>query len=58
MSLTIAIGQIGMAFGSAISGIIYAEIGFWGNVMVGAIACFYMAYLINKYIQEPKMALE
>lgn len=58
MSLTIAIGQIGMAFGSAIAGLIYSEIGFWGNVMVGAIACLYMAFLINKYIQEPKLVLE
>jgi predicted MFS family arabinose efflux permease len=58
MSLTIAIGQIGMAFGSAISGLIYAEIGFLGNVMVGTMACLYMAFLINKYIHEPKLVLE
>jgi len=58
MALVISVGQIGMAIGSAISGYVYTEFGFFGNAIIGAIASIAMAILINKYISEPKMALE
>ncbi len=58
MALVISVGQIGMAIGSAISGYVYTEFGFFGNAIIGAIASIAMAILINKYISEPKMTLE
>ncbi|MEQ6118085.1 MFS transporter [Reichenbachiella sp. MALMAid0571] len=58
MALVISVGQIGMAIGSAISGYVYTEFGFFGNAIIGAIASVVMAVLINKYISEPKMVLK
>ncbi|MCV9385595.1 MFS transporter [Reichenbachiella ulvae] len=54
MSLTISIGQIGMALGSGLSGIVYTQIGFIGNAVFASIACFAMAALIQKYFPESK----
>lgn len=58
MSLTIAIGQIGMAIGSGISGILYTGIGFAGNVFIGLSSSILMGFLIHKYIIESKIALD
>ena len=52
MSLTISIGQFGMALGSGVSGYIYSHIGFIGNATLAAIASFMMALLIQKYIPD------
>ncbi len=52
MSLTISIGQLGMALGSAIAGFIYSEIDFMGNATLAAIACMLMAGMIQQYIKE------
>lgn len=57
MSLTIAIGQLGMAMGSAISGILYTELGFLGNALIGAFACILMAYFIGRLITTPLVAI-
>ena len=58
MSLTISIGQFGMALGSGISGLIYSEIGFIGNATLAAIASFVMAFLIQKYISDDKLVTQ
>ena len=52
MSLTISIGQLGMAIGSALAGIIYTHIDFVGNATLAAIACMIMAGLIQSFIPE------
>ena len=58
MSLTIAIGQLGMALGSFVSGFIYTEVDFVGNATLAALACFLMAFFIQKFISEPKLVVQ
>lgn len=56
MSLSIAIGQVGMAAGSALAGVVYeqfGEYGYFSNTILGAIAMLLMAFVIWKYIPEP-----
>ncbi len=52
MSLTISIGQLGMALGSAVSGIIYTEVDFIGNATLAAIASIIMAGIIQVYVPD------
>ena len=57
MSLSIAIGQVGMGAGSAIAGLAYAQFGEYGylsNTALGAVAMVIMAFVVGKYIPEPK----
>lgn len=58
MSLTISIGQLGMAIGSAISGIIYTEVEFIGNATLAALACIGMAGLIQVFLPDHSIALQ
>lgn len=58
MSMTISIGQLGMALGSALAGFIYTDIGFIGNATLAAIASFLMAYIIQKYIPEEGLSVQ
>lgn len=57
MSLTIAIGQLGMALGSAISGFLYTSMGFMGNALLGALASLAMAIVIARSIKEVRGSL-
>lgn len=52
MSLTISIGQLGMALGSAIAGIIYTEVDFIGNATLAAIASIIMAGIIQVFVPD------
>ncbi|MBU2913782.1 MFS transporter [Reichenbachiella agariperforans] len=52
MSLTLSIGQIGMALGSGLAGLVYTQIGFIGNAVFAAIACFTMAIIIQRYFPD------
>jgi predicted MFS family arabinose efflux permease len=58
MSLVIAIGQIGMAFGAGVAGLIYTNVGFIGNATLAAFASFIMAYVIQKHIVDRKLVIE
>ncbi|NND70121.1 MAG: MFS transporter [Rhodothermales bacterium] len=54
MSLAIAIGQVGMGFGSAIAGIAYTEYGYASNTFLGAFVIFVMAFIVLRYLPEPE----
>ncbi|WP_299273549.1 MFS transporter [uncultured Psychroserpens sp.] len=54
MCLMIAIGQIGMALGSGIAGLMYSTIGFELNIITAAIASLIMAMIIWKVIPTVK----
>jgi predicted MFS family arabinose efflux permease len=56
MSLSIAIGQLGMAFGGIIAGILYTEFGFWLNTIISGIAVLIFGILVWKYVDEPTIA--
>jgi len=53
MSLSISIGQLGMALGGIIAGIIYAEYGFWLNTIISGIAVLMFGILVWKFVEEP-----
>ena len=57
MSLSIAIGQVGMATGSALAGIVYekfGEHGYFTNTILGAIGMLTMAFVVSRYIPETR----
>lgn len=56
MSLTIALGQVGMGLGGVLSGIAYSKYGFASNTILGAISVLAMALLLKVYIIEPPLA--
>ncbi|UXX79694.1 MFS transporter [Reichenbachiella carrageenanivorans] len=58
MSMTISIGQLGMAMGSGLSGLIYTQVGFIGNATLAAMASFLMAFLIQKFIPEKGLTVQ
>jgi predicted MFS family arabinose efflux permease len=53
MSLTIALGQIGMGLGGAAAGWIYTDWGYAGNTMIGAVFILSMGVIVWKMIPEP-----
>ena len=61
MSLSIAIGQVGMAAGSALAGFVYEKFGdhgYFSNTLLGAAAMLTMAFVVYRYIPEPDGSLE
>ncbi len=54
MSLAIAIGQIGMAAGSAVAGMMYTQYGYVSNTLAGAVSMLVMAGVVALFIPEPK----
>ncbi len=54
MSLSISIGQIGMAVGAAIAGTAYTTYGYLSNTVMGAIAMIVMALVVGLFIPEPQ----
>ena len=55
MSMSIALGQLGMALGGLIAGFIYTEYGFWLNTIISGIAIMLFGLLVWKYIEEPEI---
>jgi predicted MFS family arabinose efflux permease len=55
MSLTISLGQIGMGLGGAAAGMIYTQLGYVHNTLLGAASVLLMAFLVWKYIREPEL---
>ncbi|MBX2818232.1 MAG: MFS transporter [Rhodothermaceae bacterium] len=56
MSLSIAIGQVGMASGSALAGFVYerfGDYGYFSNTLLGAIGMMAMAFVVWQFIPEP-----
>ncbi len=55
MSMSIALGQLGMAMGGLIAGFVYTEYGFWLNTIISGIAILLFGLLVWKYIEEPEI---
>lgn len=55
MSLMIGIGQVGFGIGGAIAGPLYMQGGFVMNSFIGAFLILGMAFLVWKYLSEPKL---
>jgi len=56
MSLSIAIGQVGMALGSALAGFAYerfGDYGYFSNTLLGAASILIMAFVVWQFIPEP-----
>ena len=56
MSLTIALGQVGMGLGGALAGPIYSNLGFFSNTIFGSLSVVLMAALVWWLIPEPKLS--
>ena len=56
MSLTVALGQVGFGFGGAISGPLYAKLGYWSNTVIGAVAVLGMGLIVWFLVPEPSGA--
>ncbi len=54
LSLTVAIGQIGIGIGGAVAGIAYTDYGYVSNTTAGAVAIMLMAVLVYVNLPEPK----
>lgn len=53
MSLTIALGQIGMGVGGAVAGLVYTSWSYAGNTIIGAVFILMMGVIVWKMIPEP-----
>jgi predicted MFS family arabinose efflux permease len=58
MSLTIAIGQIGMGLGSGLAGIAYLNYGYLSNTIMAGISMMIMAVVVGVFIPEPVEEVE
>ncbi len=55
MSLLVAIGQVGYGIGGTIAGPAYVSQGYISNTIIGAAMIFGMAFIVWKYLPEPKL---
>jgi predicted MFS family arabinose efflux permease len=55
MSLTIALGQIGMGLGGVLSGLTYSQYGYASNTILAAISVLLMVVLLKFFIVEPPL---
>jgi predicted MFS family arabinose efflux permease len=53
MSLVVAIGQIGGGLGGAMAGVVYAQVGYFGNAILSALAITATGILILSSLSEP-----
>ena len=53
MSLTVALGQVGFAAGSALAGPLYAEVGYASNTVLGAASVLAMGLILWRWLPEP-----
>lgn len=52
MSLTAALGQVGMGMGGAVAGYLYADFGFMSNSLISGLAILTTGVLIWKFVPE------
>ena len=55
MSLVVAVGQVGGGIGAALAGPVYAEQGFMGCTILGAIAILGTGALVATHLPEPRL---
>jgi predicted MFS family arabinose efflux permease len=53
MSLTVALGQVGFAFGGAVAGPLFAGVGYWSNTVLGAFSVLGMGLIVWFLLPEP-----
>ncbi|WP_347566135.1 MFS transporter [Scytonema sp. UIC 10036] len=53
MSLVVAIGQIGGGLGGAIAGVVYSQVGYFGNAILSALAITATGVVILSNLSEP-----
>jgi predicted MFS family arabinose efflux permease len=56
LSLTVALGQVGFAFGGALAGPLYADRGYGSNTVIAAGSVLMMGVVVWLFIPEPKPA--
>lgn len=54
MCLAVALGQFGIGFGSAAAGAAYTHLGFASTTYAGAASIALMAFMVQRYLPEPK----
>ena len=54
MSLTVALGQMGFAFGGAVAGPLFANVGYFSNTLISAGLILSMGLIVWFFIPEPK----
>lgn len=54
LSLTVALGQIGIGIGGALAGLVYTDFGYLSNTLAGAVALLLMAVLVYCSLPEPE----
>lgn len=57
MSLSVALGQLGMAAGGALAGPLYAGAGYSSNAVVGAVSVLAMGVIVWTRLPEPEVSL-
>ena len=55
MSLSVALGQVGIAVGSAVAGLLYAGRGYASNTVAGALAVLAMGLVVWYLVPEPEI---
>ncbi|HUF08803.1 MAG TPA: MFS transporter [Rhodothermales bacterium] len=58
LSLTVAIGQIGISIGGAIAGPVYTYAGFFASTALAAIALLLTAWVVGAMLPEPSHEIE
>ena len=53
MSLAVGIGQLGNGLGSSVAGLTYTAYGYASNTLIGGLAVFLMALIVQKELPEP-----
>jgi len=54
MSLTVALGQVGFALGGAVAGPLFADVGYFSNTVLGAVAVLAMGLIVWFFVPEPR----
>lgn len=55
LSLTVALGQVGFAFGGAVAGPLYAVYGYWSNTIIAAVSVLGMGIIVWLMLPEPEL---
>lgn len=53
MSLTVALGQLGFAFGGAVAGPLFAGVGYASNTVLAAVSMLLMGLIVWFFVPEP-----
>ena len=56
MSLAVALGQLGFALGGAVSGPLFANVGYFSNTVLGAVFVLGMGLIVWFFVPEPNSA--